>query len=137
MNQVALIFCGDRNMSFFLVAPLLCVLVLVQAAPEECQQRQDHLLLQIARPASNYTPRSSTASRQWYWRRPVWMTRRRALGAAPAPPAPNAPCAYDFEPPSCKSAEVQSPRDLLPDALGHRRPKAATLNDKQAESLPL
>jgi len=57
-----------------------------------------------------------------------------ALTSAPTPAPP--PCPYDFSNPQCKGANVQSPRDLTTGAVGHKVPKAATLNRAQASFLP-
>eukprot|EP00490_Sorites_sp_Unknown_P017687 CAMPEP_0114671676 /NCGR_PEP_ID=MMETSP0191-20121206/41534_1 /TAXON_ID=126664 /ORGANISM="Sorites sp." /LENGTH=379 /DNA_ID=CAMNT_0001932033 /DNA_START=45 /DNA_END=1184 /DNA_ORIENTATION=- len=46
-------------------------------------------------------------------------------------------CPYNFIPPACSMAEPQTPRDLSTGATGSMTPKAATLNDAQAEFLPL
>lgn len=56
--------------------------------------------------------------------------------AAPTP-GPHPPCPYDFTPPACEDAEPQTPRNLIPGSPGEMIPKAATLNDKQAQALPL
>merc|ERR1711879_167752 len=47
------------------------------------------------------------------------------------------PCPYSFSKPTCQMAEPQSPRDLSTGAVGGKVPKAAVLNDAQANSLPL
>mmetsp|Transcript_38606 Transcript_38606/g.111532 ORF Transcript_38606/g.111532 Transcript_38606/m.111532 type:complete len:314 (+) Transcript_38606:69-1010(+) len=46
-------------------------------------------------------------------------------------------CGYSFALPACSIAEPQSPRDLTDGAAGQKVPKAATLNDEQAQALPL
>ena len=46
-------------------------------------------------------------------------------------------CPYNFAKPACSTAEPQTPRDLTPGASGMMTPKAATLNDAQANFLPL
>jgi len=51
--------------------------------------------------------------------------------------APQPPCPYDFTPPPCEVAEPQTPRNLIPGSPGEMVPKAATLNDAQAQQLPL
>merc|ERR1719282_1451220 len=53
-------------------------------------------------------------------------------------PTAEAPaCPYNFAKPTCQMAEPQSPRDLSTGAKGDKVPKAAVLNDAQANSLPL
>lgn len=47
------------------------------------------------------------------------------------------PCPYNFEPPACKDAEPQSPRNLTSGAPGKLNPKAATLSVHEAKRLPL
>jgi len=51
--------------------------------------------------------------------------------------AAGALCPYNFNKPACADGEPQSPRDLTAGATGMLTPKAATLNDDQAEFLPL
>mmetsp|Transcript_4212 Transcript_4212/g.8503 ORF Transcript_4212/g.8503 Transcript_4212/m.8503 type:complete len:365 (+) Transcript_4212:68-1162(+) len=46
-------------------------------------------------------------------------------------------CPYNFNKPACNTAEPQAPRDLTDGASGLMVPKAATLNEVQAEALPL
>ena len=46
-------------------------------------------------------------------------------------------CPYSFVKPACSKAEPQTPRDLTAGATGMMTPKAATLNDAQANFLPL
>jgi len=46
-------------------------------------------------------------------------------------------CPYNFNKPACNQAEPQAPRDLTDGAGGNMVPKAATLNEVQAEALPL
>jgi len=48
-----------------------------------------------------------------------------------------ATCPYNFTKPACENAEPQAPRDLTSGATGLLKPKAATLSEAQAESLPL
>lgn len=48
-----------------------------------------------------------------------------------------APCPYNFDPPACSDADVQSPRNLSPQAPGRMFPKAATLTRNQSKHLPL
>jgi len=48
-----------------------------------------------------------------------------------------ATCPYNFKKPACENAEPQTPRDLIAGATGSLTPKAATLTEAQAESLPL
>lgn len=62
------------------------------------------------------------------------ITRDKFVQSASLAPAP---CPYNFNPPKCEDAEPQSPRDLIPDAKGKDKPKAATLTAKQAARLPL
>jgi len=57
----------------------------------------------------------------------------KVLSAVPGAAA----CPYNFAKPACDDAEPQSPRDLTASATGQMTPKAATLNDAQAQFLPL
>ena len=46
-------------------------------------------------------------------------------------------CPYSLVKPACNRAEPQTPRGLTAGAAGEMTPKAATLNDAQANFLPL
>lgn len=46
-------------------------------------------------------------------------------------------CPYNFAKPACDDAEPQAPRDLTDGAEGDMDPKAAVLNEAQADKLPL
>jgi len=60
------------------------------------------------------------------------------MGKKVTMPTAEAPaCPYNFAKPTCQMAEPQSPRDLSTGAKGDKVPKAAVLNDAQANSLPL
>ena len=58
---------------------------------------------------------------------------RKELGTYPGAPT----CPYNFQKPACSMAGPQTPRDLTANAPGDKVPKAITLTDAQANSLPL
>jgi len=67
--------------------------------------------------------------------------KKEACCGSPEKSVSNVPgaaaCPHSFTKPACSMAEPQAPRDLSTGAPGNKTPKAATLNDAQANFLPL
>ncbi|CAJ1430903.1 unnamed protein product [Effrenium voratum] len=121
-------FSGSTGMT-----PNLSLLLLVLALAQPGRAKSWALLLPAVVLPSMVAGLTCGDVKDFYKTNQCCGSATKELGTYPGAPT----CPYNFQKPACSMAGPQTPRDLTTGAMGDRTPKAITLTDTQANSLPL